>query len=113
MLSLVMLDSRGIGPLTDDLSAPLGQGGRDQSGIRGKLDQWAAAVPVAALRALAGALGCFAIVFLGWALFADAPFGGEPMAVVSVDLHADTAGPDTQPVEANPGRTLQAHRQRP
>jgi polysaccharide deacetylase 2 family uncharacterized protein YibQ len=99
--------------LTDDLSAPLGQGSRDTSGTRGKLDQWAAAVPIAALRALAGALGCFAILFLGWALFAEAPFGGEPMAVVPADLHADTAGPDTKPPEAAPGRTVEAGRERP
>jgi polysaccharide deacetylase 2 family uncharacterized protein YibQ len=99
--------------LTDDLSAPLGQGSRDTSGTRGKLDQWAAAVPIAALRALAGALGCFAILFLGWALFAEAPFGGEPMVVVPADLHADTAGPDTKPLEAAPGRTAEAGRERP
>jgi uncharacterized protein len=98
--------------LTDDLSAPLGLG-RDKSGIRGKLDQWAAVAPIAALRALAGALGCFAILFLGWALFAEAPFGGEPMAVAPADLHADTAGPDTKPVETNPGRTAEAGRERP
>jgi polysaccharide deacetylase 2 family uncharacterized protein YibQ len=98
--------------LTDDLSAPLGLG-RDKSGIRGKLDQWAAAAPVAALRALAGALGCFAILFLGWALFAEAPFGGEPMAVAPADQHADAAGPDTKPVEANQGRTVEGGRERP
>jgi uncharacterized protein len=100
--------------LTDDLSAPLGQGmGRDKGDKSEKDNKWAAVVPVAALRVLAGALGCFAIVFLGWALFAEGPFGGEPMVVVRANLHADAAGPDTKTVEGSPQRTVEADRERP
>jgi polysaccharide deacetylase 2 family uncharacterized protein YibQ len=104
--------------LTDDLSAPLGQGlGRDKSHKSDKSEKdnkGAAAVPIAALRVLAGALGCFAIIFLGWALFAEAPLGGEPMAVVPANLHADAgAGPDTKTVEGNPQRPVEAERGRP
>jgi polysaccharide deacetylase 2 family uncharacterized protein YibQ len=96
--------------LTDDLSAPLGQDiGRDKS----KQSKWAAALPIVALRALSGALGCFATIFLGWALFADAPLGGEPMVVVPANLHADAVSPDTRAIEASPERTVEAGRERP
>jgi uncharacterized protein len=91
--------------LTDDLNAPLGQDiGRHKS---------MPAVPIAVLRVIAGALGCFAIIFLGWTLFAEAPFGGEPMAVVMADLHADEAGPETKAAEATPQRKVEAGRERP
>jgi polysaccharide deacetylase 2 family uncharacterized protein YibQ len=99
--------------LTDDLSAPLGQGiGRDRNGKSERNNKWAGLIPVA-LRALAGALGCFALLFLGWVLFADAPLGGEPMVVVPAKLHADAAGPDTKASEAGPGRRVEADRERP
>jgi polysaccharide deacetylase 2 family uncharacterized protein YibQ len=100
--------------LTDDLSAPLGQGtGRDKSDKSSKRDKWVVALPLAALRVLAGALGCFVVVFLGWALFAEAPLGGEPMVAVPANLAADAAGPDVKSVEANPSRTVEADRERP
>jgi hypothetical protein len=76
--------------VTDDLNAPLGQDRRKR---------WAPAIPIAALRAAAGGLGGCAALFLGWAGFADAPFGGEPMAVVRADLRADRSGPDPKPAE--------------
>jgi uncharacterized protein len=96
--------------LTDDLSAPLGLGKSDKSKT---YDKWVAAAPVVGMRALAGALGCFAILVLGWALFAEAPLGGEPMVVVPANLHAEAAGTDTKTIEANPGRTAEADRERP
>jgi polysaccharide deacetylase 2 family uncharacterized protein YibQ len=100
--------------LTDDLSAPLGQGiGRDKSDKSKKLNPWIAALPMAALRVLAGALGCFAVVVLGWALFAEAPFGGEPMVVVAASVHADAAGPDIKTAAASPPGALEADRARP
>jgi polysaccharide deacetylase 2 family uncharacterized protein YibQ len=99
--------------LTDDLSAPLGQGiGRDKSDKNNK-HKWATALPLAALRTLAGALGCFAIIFLGWALFAEAPLGGEPMVAVPANLVADAASPDVKTAEANQSRTVEADRERP
>jgi polysaccharide deacetylase 2 family uncharacterized protein YibQ len=76
--------------VTDDLTAPLGQE---------RKQRWAPAIPVAALWAAAGLLGGFAALFLGWAIFADAPFGGEPMAVVRADLRADRAGPEPKPAD--------------
>src|SRR2546423_14386331 len=39
-------------------------------------------VPVV-MRAIAGVLGLCVAVLVGWILFVDEPFGGEPMAVVS------------------------------
>jgi polysaccharide deacetylase 2 family uncharacterized protein YibQ len=99
--------------LTDDLSAPLGQSiGRRNGGNRRTRNKWLAAAPVAAMRVVAAALGGFAIVFLGWGLFADAPFGGEPMVVVAANLRGEAAGPDSKTVEAGPG-TVEADRERP
>jgi hypothetical protein len=76
--------------VTDDLNAPLGQD---------RKPRWAPAIPPAALWAATGLLGGFAALFLGWALFADAPLGGEPMAVARADLRADRSGPDPKPAE--------------
>jgi uncharacterized protein len=98
--------------LTDDLSAPLGQG-RGKGGTSNTYDRWAAWARLAAMWGLAGALGCFAIAFLGWALFAEGSQGGEPMVVVAANPHADAGGPDTKTVEAIPGGTRETDRERP
>lgn len=66
---------------SDDLSAPLGQ---EKPNKRRKL-------PFAAPQALAGVLGLFGLMVVGWALVADNPLGGEPVAVVSTP-DADQAG---------------------
>ena len=81
--------------MTDDLSAPLGQG-RGKSGKSKKSEKWAALARLAAMWGLAGALGCFAVVFLGWTLFAEGPLGGEPMVVVAANLHAGCGRPGQQ-----------------
>ncbi len=57
----------------DDLNAPLGQ---DRKKKR-------FALPIAAPQLLAGALALCGLVAVGWAMFADDPLGGEPMAVVA------------------------------
>jgi hypothetical protein len=99
--------------LTDDLSAPLGQGiGRHKGGNDRSRNKWVAVAPIIAMRVVAAALGGFATVFLGWALFADAPFGGEPMVVVAANLHGEASGPDSKSIEASPG-TVEADRERP
>jgi uncharacterized protein len=70
--------------VADDLSTPLGR----RSSNKGIL------VPKTALRATVGVLGLCLFVFAGWAMFADDPLGGEPMADVAVDLHRDgSTGP--------------------
>jgi polysaccharide deacetylase 2 family uncharacterized protein YibQ len=106
--------------LTDDLSAPLG-GDRDKGGkgrssrarrTGGKRNKWAALAPFVALRASVVALGGFALVFLGWVLFADAPFGGEPMAVATANFHLDAAGAETKS-GATPGSAADANGERP
>ena len=99
--------------MTDDLSAPLGQGIGRKRDKSDKRNTWMAAIAPLGPPVLAGALGCFALVFLGWVLFADAPLGGEPMMVVSANLHADAAGPSTKTIEANPGNAAEADRERP
>ena len=65
----------------DDLSAPLGQ---YQKKHRRKL-------PVTAPQLIAAALAIFFAVFVAWALLGNDPFGGEPIAAVTVDLHATPA----------------------
>ncbi len=90
--------------MTDDLSAPLGQ----DKGNNSAPSPWKrikALLPLAALRASAGMLACFTAVFLGWALFAEGPLGGEPVAVAKVNLHpdAETAAPKTAEAPARPG----------
>ncbi|HUC49390.1 MAG TPA: divergent polysaccharide deacetylase family protein [Xanthobacteraceae bacterium] len=65
----------------DDLTAPLRRRPKKRSKIK---------VPVAPL--IAGALALFLAVFVLWAIVADDPFGGEPMAAVRADLHV-TAKP--------------------
>jgi polysaccharide deacetylase 2 family uncharacterized protein YibQ len=57
----------------DDLNAPLGQ---DKRKRRAKL-------PASAPQLLAGVLGLFGLVMLGWALFGNNPLGGEPIVVVA------------------------------
>jgi len=48
-------------------------------------------VSVSLPRVVAGALGFVVVAVAGWALIADDPFGGEPMAVVPANLRADAA----------------------
>ena len=58
----------------DDLSAPLGQKASKKKRF---------VLPIAAPEAMMGGVGLFVVaVFVGWALFANDPFGGEPMVVV-------------------------------
>ncbi len=100
--------------MTDDLSAPLGQGGgRGKSDKSKRSNKWLAAVPIMGLRVLAAVLGGFAVVFLGWVLFADAPLGGEPMAVVPANLHVSAVGPETRPIDEAAARTAVADHERP
>jgi polysaccharide deacetylase 2 family uncharacterized protein YibQ len=68
----------------DDLSAPLGQ---DQGSKQRR------ALPVAIPRAVAAVLSLFVVAVAGWAMLADDPFGGEPMAVSSANL-TTAAKPD-------------------
>jgi polysaccharide deacetylase 2 family uncharacterized protein YibQ len=102
------------GVLTDDLSAPLGQGSRrGKSDKSKKYGKWAALASLVGMWGLVGALGCFAVVVLGWALFAESPLGGEPMVVVAADLQPGATGPETKAGEASPGQPIEADRQRP
>jgi hypothetical protein len=66
----------------DDLSAPLGQN---------KPRQRRYAVPLAVPWAVVGLLSASIATFAGWAMFANDPLGGEPVAVARADLAAATA----------------------
>ncbi len=78
----------------DDLSTPLGQ--------QPKKRRRTIALPVPQI--IAGALALFLGVFMLWAVVGDDPFGGEPMAVVSADLHLASIAkpPDTTPASPQP-----------
>ena len=67
--------------MTDDLSTPLGQKtARRKRRFR---------LPFTGMQALAVLLGLFLVVFLAVALFADNPFGGEPIARIALRQPAD------------------------
>jgi uncharacterized protein len=68
----------------DDLSAPLGQEPRHRRGLSATI---VASMP----HAIAAALAAFVGIFVLWAIVAENPYGGEPMAVVEVTPHAATA----------------------
>jgi hypothetical protein len=83
---------------TDDLNAPLGQDKPKKLPI-----------PAAAPQILAGALGLFGIVVVGWAIFVNDPLGGEPNAVVATGSPAKTptvAAGDAQPVSHHDGPSV-------
>lgn len=66
----------------DELNAPLGQDKQK------RLPKLPAAVP----QLLAGALGLFVIAMVVWAIFANDPLGGEPVAVVAIPSANKQAG---------------------
>jgi polysaccharide deacetylase 2 family uncharacterized protein YibQ len=78
---------------TDDLSKPLGQKPKRRK-------RFVAPLPLVT-RGIAGALGLCVAVLVGWILFVDDPFGGEPMVVISADTR-------TSPQAAKPGEPPQA-----
>ncbi len=81
----------------DDLNTPLGRGAKTKR----------FALPAGISRAIAAVLGLCVLVFAGWVVFADDPFGGEPVAIVSADLRAPPqAG---KPGEAGAPPTVQAN----
>jgi uncharacterized protein len=69
----------------DDLTAPLSRRPKRSSKIK---------IPVTPV--IAGVLALFVVVFALWAVVADDPFGGEPMAAVRADMHV-TARPPVAP----------------
>lgn len=84
----------------DDLNAPLGQ---DKTGSTQRKRRFR--LPIGLPQAIAGCLGLFILTVVGWALIADDPLGGEPMAVVDSlsDIPrnaAATASADTPPAAA-------------
>jgi len=66
----------------DDLSAPLGQD---------KTPKPRLALPAIVPWAVAGLLSLSVLTFLGWAMLAEEPLGGEPVAVARADLSAASA----------------------
>jgi polysaccharide deacetylase 2 family uncharacterized protein YibQ len=84
----------------DDLNAPLGQDVKKKR----------FALPVRPTHVAAGMLGFALSIFAGWVVFADDPFGGEPMVIVSADPRApaqpgrpDAGRPEAGSRPATPG----------
>jgi polysaccharide deacetylase 2 family uncharacterized protein YibQ len=84
---------------TDDLSTPLGQ----QTATRGKRRY---RLPFTGTQALAVLLGLFLVTFIGFALFNDNPFGGEPIARIA--LHPSSPG-DEKPAMSPSSAPAMAH----
>ena len=80
---------------TDDLTKPLGQAPK-----RNK--RFVLPIPVV-LRALAAGLSLCVAVLIGWILFVDEPFGGEPMAVVGAVTAQGAKSADAGAPQAKPG----------
>jgi uncharacterized protein len=80
----------------DDLDTPLGQGPKKRR----------ISIPINTSQVLGGALALFLGVFVLWAVLADNPFGGEPIAIAPIKANTSTAaasGPPTV-VAGNPNR---------
>ena len=84
----------------DELSAPLGQNAK-------KKRRWQ--LPIALPQAIAGLLGTFVAVCVGWALVVSDPLGGEPAAVVMTGM--PSVKPKlAMPVVTSPGGSVQGPR---
>ena len=70
--------------ITNDLTAPLGQGPRNGRG----------AVNIPAAQIIAVALGLFLGLFVLWAVVGRDPSGGEPVAVAPADLRIAKKAPE-------------------
>jgi uncharacterized protein len=71
----------------DDLTTPLGQT-RTREPSRG--------LSKALIGVVAGVLSLSLAIFIGWAIFAEDEFGGEPFAVAQVTSAVETAPTKTQ-----------------
>jgi uncharacterized protein len=84
----------------DDLTAPLGRGPKK----RGR------AIKIPVPQIIAGGLAAFLGAFVLWAVVADDPFGGEPMAAVPANLQIAAKSSETAPT-AQPTVSLEAAQQ--
>jgi hypothetical protein len=75
----------------DDLGAPLGQ---DRRSKRRR------AFPLSVSQTVVAALGLLALIFAAWALIADDPFGGEPVAIAPAALPATGSGSNSEQADA-------------
>jgi polysaccharide deacetylase 2 family uncharacterized protein YibQ len=82
---------------TDDLSTPLGQNAVTRRKRRYRL-------PFTGIQALAVLLGLFLTTFIGFALFNDNPFGGEPTARIA--LHPSSAVDDKPAMPASSAHSM-------
>jgi polysaccharide deacetylase 2 family uncharacterized protein YibQ len=78
---------------TDDLNAPLGQHKAEKRRL----------FPIRIAPIIAAGLSLFTALFVGWAVIADDPFGGEPLVVVAADGSANNSADLPKVVAARPG----------
>ena len=80
----------------DDLDAPLGQGPKKRR----------ISIPINTSQVLGGALGLFLGAFVLWAVLAENPFGGEPVAVAPIKAASKTTAANGPPtvIAGNPNR---------
>ena len=81
----------------DDLHKPLGQNPKRKKPL-------VLPIPVV-MRAIAGLLGLCVAVLIGWILFVNEPFGGEPMVVVSAVTAPQVKQAGEQSVPTKPATT--------
>ena len=75
--------------MADDLATPIAPAKSRQRFV----------VPIAVPRAVAGVLGSIVGVFVLWALVVDDPFGGEPVAVISVGARNSYGHPSMRVIQ--------------
>ena len=79
---------------TDDLHKPLGQGPKRKKPF---------VLPISVvMRSIAGFLGLCVAVLIGWILFVDEPFGGEPAALVSAVAAQGNKSAEPSAAQAKP-----------
>ena len=93
-------------PATDDLSKPLGKKKPKRKSI--VVPGWIVA------RSIAGVLGICVAVLLGWILFVNEPYGGEPMMIVSADTRAaPQSGKPGEGAKPTPGAPMAGENTKP
>src|SRR5580698_5183255 len=78
----------------DDLDAPLGQEPRKRR----------ISIPINTSQALGGVLALFLGVFVLWAVLAENPFGGEPIAVAPIKVPPVASNGPPTVIAGNPNR---------
>ena len=80
--------------MADDLNTPLGQGEKKR--------RFALKIPITFPQALAGGLGLALGTFVLWTAFANDPYGGEPVMIVTAGIPTPPAVKTPEGADATP-----------